>query len=221
MSEGELLQIEKARKLDTKNFKVYLICGKAYFQKALFEKAVSEFEQAKKMIKFDDELFLYHALALEMAGEYKKASINYDLLIGTKIYSDTASLRSGICLIKEKDMDFYTNAISKITTFTNSNALKKAEANAYIAYAQLQMNAPDKAESFMAKAQNEDSKNPVVLYTLACKSAYNNNDETALNFLDEALKSDDFSKKEIENEKLFKSLKKNPKYKEILTKHFK
>jgi uncharacterized protein HemY len=211
---------QKARKLDTENFKVYLICGKAYFQKALFDKAVSEFEQAKKMLKFDDELFLYHAMALEKEGEYKKASLNYDLLIGAKIYSDTASLRSGICLIKEKDLDFYSNAISKITTFTNSNALKKAEANAYIAYAHLQLNAPDKAEAMMAKAQNEDAKHPMVLFTLACKSAYNNNDETALNFLDQALEAGNFSKKEIENEKLFKSLKKNSKYKEILTKYF-
>jgi TolA-binding protein len=212
---------QKARKFDTKNFKVYLVCGKAYCQKGLFDRAVTEFEQAKKMIKFDDELFFYHALALEMTGEHKKASINYDLLIGTKIYSDTASLRSGICLIKEKDMDFYTNAISKITAYTNTNALKKAEANAYIAYAHLQLNAPDKAEAMMAKAQNEDAKHPMVLFTLACKSAYNNNDETALNFLDQAIELGNFTKKEIENEKLFKSLKKNSKYKEILTKHYK
>lgn len=207
-----------ARKFDTKRFSVYYICGKAYYDQHKYSQAIKEFETAKTMVIKNEELNLSYAMALEMADNLDKAAAAYNQLIGSLQYNDTALLRSAICLVKKHDAAKFPDAIKGFTNYLARPNADASEGNSYLAYIYLTNGDNIKAAEYMAAAKEANENNPMYHYVMACQNMNISNEPEALTHLEKAVESKRFSQDEVKSEKFFKPLKKNDKFKVILTK---
>ncbi len=216
--EVAIAKTQLARKLDTKRFSVYYICGKAYYDQKKYSNAVREYETAKTMVAKNDDLNFAYAQALEMTESYEKAATAYNQLAGTLEYNDTASLRSGICIIKKHDVTKYPEAIRSLVAYLAHPNTDTSEGASYLGYAYLSSGDNVKAAESIAIAQVADENNGMLHYVLACQCANGNNEAEALVQLEKAMASKRFTADDVKSEKFFKNLKKNDKFKALLGK---
>ena len=104
----------------------------------------------------------------------------------------------------------YNKAIGKFVRYNISdNNSDNSEANAWAAYAYLNTGEIDKAVYCIDIAKKANEQCAMLQYVMACHASKANKYEEALVFLENAVKTLNWSKKEYESELLLKELRKN------------
>jgi tetratricopeptide (TPR) repeat protein len=213
----------KARNKHTTKFEVFYICGKAYFDKGDYKSAIGEFAIAKANVSFDPGLWFAHAATLEAMQKYAEASGEYDQLIATVNYRDTANFRSAVCKIKSAFFQDYPRAIVQLDQYIHSlsQVADKSAPYAWKAYSYLCIDSVSQSADAITEAKKYNEKNPVLQLVLACRSTKAQDYESACVFLERALASREFKKEEIEQIDMLNLLKKkNKKYKMLMQQYF-
>ena len=116
----------------------------------------------------------------------------------------------------------YPTAITNVNYYISQAAHpNKAEAFALLAYINLCTESGAIADDYIKQAQGINEKNPLLLLVQACRAAVNKNEAEALTNLESALIPKVFTKKEIEDEKLLKNIRKADRYKVLIANYFK
>lgn len=199
-----------AKKNGTKKYDVYYLCGRIYYDIGNYSEAIKEFEKARKLVIFDDDLVLWHALALEASKEFIQASRTYDLLNESPRYKDTALFRSAVCLVSTHEEVSYNQAVGKFVRYNViDNNPDKSEANAWAAYAYLHTGEIDKANYCINSAKQANEQCPMLQFVMACLAVKTNKYEEALVHLEKAVPGLKWKKKEYDEDPLLKELRKN------------
>ncbi len=213
----------KARNKHTTKFEVFYICGRAYYEKGDYKAALEEFAIAKANVSFDPGLWFAHAATLEAMQKYPEASGEYDQLLSTVNYRDTANFRASVCKIKTAAIENYPRAVVQLDQYIRSVSLAadKSAPYAWKAYAYLCIDSVSQSADAITEAKKYNEKNPVLQLVLACRSTKAQDYESACIFLERALASREFKKEEIEQIEMLELLKKkNKKYKMLMQQYF-
>jgi tetratricopeptide (TPR) repeat protein len=200
----------KASNLNLQMQRAFILSGNAYYNKKQFGDAIKEFEKALKIGNPDDNLTFFYASALEADNDYLKAYQNYDLLAKSKLFQDTALLRSAICLAKIRSHENYLVVIRKLNQYlSTTDNTNNSEAYSWMAYSFLQLDSTDAADEFIAKAEHANYNNIMLQYVFACRNTLSHNYAEAFIYLEKSLTDINLPKNYIETEPLFDELRKN------------
>lgn len=213
-----------ARTNKTKIYEVYKTGGDAHMALGNYTTAVKEYEKALELKSSNDSLKFVLATAREAARQFSQAAEAYERLSQSVYFNDTVLFRGAVCMIKSGASENLNRGMNKLNKYlATTSSTDKREASAWMAYCYLTKNEQSQADSYLnhAGVVNEE-KLPMVYFVLACKKSRDRQFDEAFRNLEKAIAGNYyFSKEDIEKEEMFKNIRKDERFKALLTKSFK